>query len=174
MIGHLRSVKDPFRAEKASRMLPEDSGVRVTHVGGELEDGMAVEARQRAEDNPRYEWVGERPRDETMWILSRSRLLVHSSVMEGGAHAISEAIACQTPVLASEIPGNVGLLGRDYPGYFPVRSTETLADRLVDAETDDAFYDRLQQGVRSKNDIVQPAHERQQLRELFEDVASLR
>lgn len=154
-------------------MLPEDSNVEVTHVGGELEDGMAEEARRRMEDNPRYEWVGERPRDETLRILSRSRLLVHSSLMEGGAHAISEAIACETPVLASEIPGNVGLLGQGYPGYFPVRSSEALADQLARAESVDTFYDQLQQGVTSKKEIVQPAHERRLLRELFDDVASL-
>ncbi len=171
VIGHLRSVKDPFRTEEASRLLPKDSTIQVTHVGGELEEGMAAEARERMENNPRYEWTGEQPRDETLRVISRSRLLVHSSRMEGGAHAISEAIACETPVLASEIPGNVGLLGPDYPGYYPVGSSSALAAKLRRAETDSEFYRRLQEGVRSKQDIVKPAHERKQLKELFNGLA---
>jgi glycosyltransferase involved in cell wall biosynthesis len=164
-------VKDPFRVEQASRLLPEASDILVTHVGGELEEGMAAEARKRMENNPRYEWAGEQPRNETLRILSRSRLLVHSSRMEGGAHAISEAIACETPVLASDISGNVGLLGPDYPGYFPVESSSALAAKLRRVEAEPEFYRRLQGGVRSKRDIVQPAHEREQLRELFDGVA---
>lgn len=163
-------MKDPFRAEEASRQLPEESRITVTHVGGELEEGMAEEAERRMDDNPRYEWIGEQTREETLKILSRSRALVHSSVMEGGAHAISEAIACGTPVIASDIPGNTGLLGPEYPGVFPVRSTEDLAKVLRRAETDEAFYESLREGVRKRRHIVRPKHERDQLRTLLEDV----
>ena len=38
--------------------------------------------------------------------------------LEGGAHVIMEAVRSGTPVLASRIPGNVGMLGADYAGYF--------------------------------------------------------
>ena len=38
--------------------------------------------------------------------------------MEGGAHVVIEAVRSGTPVLASRIDGNVGLLGADYRGYF--------------------------------------------------------
>jgi hypothetical protein len=47
VVGHLREVKDPFRAAEAARRLPPESRVVVTHVGGALEEGM--EARARAE-----------------------------------------------------------------------------------------------------------------------------
>ena len=55
--------------------------------------------------------------------------MVLSSLSEGGANVISEAVAAGVPVLASRIDGSVGLLD-DYPGYFPVRDTAALARLL--------------------------------------------
>ncbi len=51
--------------------------------------------------------------------------------MEGGAHVIMEAIRCGTPVLASRVPGNVGMLGPDYEGYFPHDDPLALADLIL-------------------------------------------
>jgi glycosyltransferase involved in cell wall biosynthesis len=45
-------------------------------------------------------------------------VLVHASRIEGGAHVIAEAVRSGTPVIASRIEGNVGMLGADYAGYF--------------------------------------------------------
>ena len=40
-MGHLRPVKDPFRAAFAARLLPDASRIRVTHIGAALTAGMA-------------------------------------------------------------------------------------------------------------------------------------
>jgi glycosyltransferase involved in cell wall biosynthesis len=76
-------------------------------------------------------------------VLARSHLLVLSSLSEGGANAISEALAMQVPILASCIPGSIGLLREAYPGYFPVQDTAALAHLMYRAETDTAFYAAL-------------------------------
>jgi len=170
VIGHLRPVKDPFRAAWAARRLPASSRIRVLHLGAALSDDMAAQARAEMAVNPRYRWLGERPRWETLRVLARARLLVHSSEMEGGANVLSEAIACGTPVLASFIPGNVGLLGPDYPGYFPVGDTEALAALMERAETDPDFYQALQAGVARQRPLVDPARERQSWAELLAEL----
>ncbi|HZF40203.1 MAG TPA: TIGR04348 family glycosyltransferase, partial [Blastocatellia bacterium] len=36
VIGHLRKVKDPFRAAMAARLLPASSRIRIIHVGGAM------------------------------------------------------------------------------------------------------------------------------------------
>lgn len=59
-----------------------------------------------------------------------AHVLVHPSRMEGGAHVVIEAVLSGTPVLASRIDGNVGLLGKDYAGYFPVGDAGGLAALL--------------------------------------------
>jgi glycosyltransferase involved in cell wall biosynthesis len=136
---------------------------------------MADQARAEAVANPRYRWLGDRPRWQALRILARSRLLVLSSRLEGGANVLSEAIAAGVPVVASRIPGSVGLLGDDYLGYFPVGDTETLANLLDRAETDAGFYNGLRTWCRRLRPLVRPARERQTwgslLRELQADRA---
>jgi glycosyltransferase involved in cell wall biosynthesis len=68
--------------------------------------------------------------------------MVLSSLSEGGANVMSEAVAARVPVLATRIDGSIGLLGRDYPAYFPVGDTEALARLLNRIETDAAFLER--------------------------------
>lgn len=63
--------------------------------------------------------------------------------MEGGANSVSEAIAAGVPVVASRVPGNLGLLGENYPGYFPAGDAEALARLLFRAETDEQFLAQL-------------------------------
>ena len=43
---------------------------------------------------------------------------------------IMEAVQSGTPVLASHIPGNVGMVGTDYDGYFPPDDPAALVQRL--------------------------------------------
>jgi glycosyltransferase involved in cell wall biosynthesis len=94
-------------------------------------------------ENPRYHWLGERSHGRALRVLARSHLLVLSSLSEGGANAISEALALRVPIVASRISGSIGLLGEAYPGYFPVQDTAALAHLLLRAETDDTFYAAL-------------------------------
>ena len=68
---------------------------------------------------------------------------VSSSRHEGGANAVSEALALGVPVLATAIPGSIGLLGEELPGLYPVGDARRLADLLLRAETDPAFLASL-------------------------------
>ncbi len=170
VLGHLRPVKDPFRTAEASRLLPAASRIQVMHIGAALDKKMKERARAEAKLNRRYHWVGEVPRWKALRLLARSRLLVLSSHMEGGANAISEAIAMSVPVLASRIPGSVGLLGEDYSGYFPVGDTQALADLLSRAETDAGYYRTLKTWCRRLRPLVEPHRERRSWRGLLREV----
>ena len=68
--------------------------------------------------DPRYRWTGALPHGLTRCAIRNAHLLVHPSLMEGGANVIVEAITAGTPVIASRVSGNVGMLGRNYPGLF--------------------------------------------------------
>lgn len=74
VIGHLREIKDPFRAAMAARLLPASSRVRIIHVGGAMNEKMAERARREMEINPRYRWIGEQPQWRVRQILMRSQL----------------------------------------------------------------------------------------------------
>ena len=171
VIGHLRDEKDPFRAALAARLLPPNSRIRVTHTGRSDDAKFTERARLEASENPRYLWLGETPRWKARRVLARSRLLVQTSAMEGGANVVSEALASGVPVVASDIPGNVGMLGENYPGYYPVGDEEALSRLLYRAETDSAFYEKLEAGCETRRHLVLPEREKAGLGRVVEEVA---
>jgi glycosyltransferase involved in cell wall biosynthesis len=170
-VGHLRAIKDPFRAALAARRLPPDSRVRILQVGRALTPQMEIRARREERDNPRYRWIGEVSHARAMRIIARAHVVVVSSRHEGGPNVISEAVACGTPVLATRIPGNVGLLGRDYPGYFRPGDTSALARLLRRLETDGEFYTLLAQRIRAIASRFRPECERDRLVRVILEVA---
>ena len=165
VIGHLRTEKDPFRAALATTYLPEHSHIRVTHLGGALSEEMAETAEMAQNKLPRWHWAGDVPHKTVLKRLARAHLMVISSVMEGGANVICEALAADVPVLASHMPGNIGMLGEDYPGYFPVGDERELARLLAQAEADPDFYARLRSHARQRRPLMRPEQEASRLRQ---------
>lgn len=102
--------------------------------------------------------------------LAKTRLMVISSTQEGGANVVSEAIAAGVPILASNIAGNVGLLGRDYPAYFPVGDEAALARLLERAETEPAFVETLERFGRKSKHLYRPAREQAALKRIVNAV----
>jgi len=170
LLAHLRPVKDPFLAAEATRLLPPHSTVRVRHAGGALEPEMEERARAEMESNRRYQWLGDLPRWKALRLLARCRLLVLTSVAEGGANVVSEALACSVPVVSTDIPGTLGILGPDYPGYFPVGDAKALAERLESAAADEAFYRRLHHICLELRPMVDPAREREGWRAVLQSL----
>ena len=159
VIGHLREEKDPLRTAMAVRQLPTRSTIEVLHVGRALDTQLAKQAQAEAASNPRYRWVGELPYWMTRRVLARSHLLVITSRMEGSSNVLSEAIASSVPVIASKIPGLMGTLGKEYPGYFPVGDTSELTRLLLKAESHRPFYRSLQRRCARLSSLVQPQRE---------------
>lgn len=165
VIGHLRAEKDPFRAALATAYLPDHSRAQVTHLGKALSEEMAQTAELAQRKLPRWKWLGEVPHRTVLRQLGRADLMVISSVMEGGANAICEALAADVPVVASHMPGNVGMLGEDYPGYFPVGNERQLARLLTRAENDPDFYAELVKLGRQRRELMRPEQEASRLRQ---------
>jgi putative glycosyltransferase (TIGR04348 family) len=130
MVGHLRDVKSPETLFEAARLLRQRADIELHHIGRAEDEAWADRARHAAADCPSYRWHGGLAHEETLDAIRRAHVLVHTSAMEGGAHVILEAVCSGTPVLASRVPGNIGMLGRDYEGYFPHGDAKALAHLL--------------------------------------------
>jgi putative glycosyltransferase (TIGR04348 family) len=176
LVGHMRAEKDPLTPMRALDWLPDDSRVRLIHIGGALEDEyrLAAQALQgRAWPTvERYVWLAGLPHGDTRRRISRARALVISSVMEGGANVIIEAVTAGVPVLASHIPGNVGMLGQNYNGYFPPGDHRQLARLLDRASGDPAFLSQLQMQCARRAPLFAPAREREEVIKLVSDALS--
>ncbi|MDR2240586.1 MAG: TIGR04348 family glycosyltransferase [Zoogloeaceae bacterium] len=159
VLGHLREEKDPFRAARALRLLP-DRHVEIVQAGQALSKEMAREARRRMREDGRYRWLGELPHWTALRLLARSHVMVISSWLEGGAHVVSEAIAIGVPVIASDIPGNRGLLGAGYPACYPAGDHVRLAALLRQAIDERRFLARLTAAVKQRRPLIDPLRER--------------
>jgi putative glycosyltransferase (TIGR04348 family) len=120
LVGHLRPEKDPLTAVRALLRIPLDRPVRLFHIGGALDAKLAAEVADLGGRDARYHWLGALSQAATRQRVKRCRLLLLPSLMEGGANALIEAVTSGVPVIGSDIPGNRGMLGADYPGWFPV------------------------------------------------------
>src|SRR5690606_20167079 len=79
---------------------------------------------------PHLRWLGPLPHAETLERIRAAHVLVIPSSLEGGANVIIEAVRHGTSVLASRVPGNIGMLGEHYAGYFPPGDAGALAALL--------------------------------------------
>ncbi len=165
--GHLREEKDPFCGAAALAHLPAASRIRITHIGGAREPAMAAEARRWMKLESRYHWLGELKRPHALATLARGRVMLISSRMEGGANVVSEALTARVPVVASRIPGNVGMLGSDYLGYYPLGNARALARLLRRIETDAELLDTLRRQCAERRKRISRSHERLGLRTLL-------
>jgi glycosyltransferase involved in cell wall biosynthesis len=163
VIGHLRSEKDPFRAVMALRRAGRDVPIEVVQIGGALSREMRERARAWQRLEKRYRWVGSVSHRSAMRWLASSHVLVVSSVMEGGANVICEAARIGVPVLASRVPGNIGMLGRGYRGYFPLFDDKALARLIERCRTDGGYYESLRKAVAKRASLFAPKAERSAL-----------
>ena len=166
VLSHLRRVKDPLLAANAARFLEDESRIRVVHAGRALDPDWEAAAREQERKNPRYTWLGELPHDEAMYLLSGARYLVHSSLMEGGASVIAEAVVCGIPVLCSRIPGNIGMLG-SYWGYFVPGDPSDLAEMFRFVESDPLIHADLRENMLVLQLRFSPEKERESWRRLL-------
>ena len=172
LIGHLRSVKDPFLLARAVRELPAESRIRVVHLGAALSERMRDRAEAEMVRSPgRYRWLGSRPHWQVMRVLGRSRLMVLTSRMEGGANVVGESITVGTPVLSTRISGSIGLLGEDYSGFFEAGDARELRRQLLEAERQGDFYDAISARCDALKSVFEPRRECREWESLLDGIS---
>ena len=173
MVGHLREEKDPLTLMAVARLLTPGAGVFIDHIGAALDPALGQAAQATQAQCPHYRWLGAISHAQTLQRIQRAHLLVHCSRMEGGAHVLMEAICSGTPVLASRIDGNVGLLGEDYAGYIEPGDAPALADLLEACRTTDKGHRlvaHLQHQCALRAPLFEPQAERAALHHWVQDL----
>ncbi len=177
MVGHLREEKSPETLFAAARLLADRRDIRIDHIGAALDPALGEAARATMAAVPGYRWLGGLPHEAVRRRMQRAHLLIHASRIEGGAHVVMEAVACGTPVLASRIDGNVGMLGEDYAGYFEWNDAEALAALLVRCRESQSWQHatpnllgQLAAQCARRAPLFDPATERAAVRRLVHDL----
>jgi putative glycosyltransferase (TIGR04348 family) len=166
MVGHLRDEKDPRTYFAAARRLVARGDILLDHIGAALDPALGAEAAALAASQPTYRWLGALPHGQVRARIQAAHVLVHPSRMEGGAHVVIEALRSGTPVIASQIDGNLGLLGSDYTGTFPPGDDAALAALLQRARDDADMLAALQDQCAARAPLFAPDAEAATLRHL--------
>lgn len=170
MVGHLRDVKDPQTYYAAARLLAGRADIMLDHIGAPLDADLGEQALALQAAVRNYRWLGAREHGETRDRIQRAHVLVHPSRMEGGAHVVMEAVCSGTPVLASRVEGNVGLLGEGYGGYFEPGDAAALATLLERCREDPAMLPTLQAQCDAQAPLFDPGRERATLLRLVAEM----
>ena len=173
-VGHLREEKSPETVFAAARLLHANEGILIDHIGRALDPALGQAAQDTVAACPHYRWLGGLDHATTRRRIQRAHVLVHPSRMEGGAHVIMEASLSGTPVIASRIDGNVGMLGTDYQGYFEAGDAQGLAQMLRACRKDighvDGLLARLQSQCAERAVLFEPAAEQAALLQALADL----
>jgi putative glycosyltransferase (TIGR04348 family) len=168
MVGHLRDEKDPLTWLRAVQRVATKAATRqfpmaFDQIGDALTPDMARAVNKAEKSIPGYRWLGGLPLASTRQHIKRAHVLVNSSRMEGGAQVILQAVRCGTPVLASHIRGNVGMLGAGYAGYFAPGDDVALAVLLQRCAADRDFLALLERQCRERAHLFDPAEEKRRV-----------
>lgn len=175
MVGHLREEKSPHTLFEAARRLADQPTLFIDHLGDALDPALGVQARTTAAACPNYRWLGGQTHEATRRRIQRAHVLVHTSHMEGGAHVIMEAVRSGTPVIASHIAGNIGMLGKDYAGYFEwgdAAALATLLQRCHDTPGPHGLLAQLGAQCARRAPLFEPGAERSALLQLVRQLQS--
>ena len=168
--GHLRPVKDPRTLLAAVRLLPPGLPIRVRHFGAPLDLALGEAAFALQASDRRYRYHGARPHGVVRDAMRSAHVLVHPSLAEGGANVIAEAVMAGTPVIASRVPGNVGMLGRRYAGYFEPGDAKGLAALMQRALREPGYLARLREQCGRRRPLFAPAAEARAVRGLVAEM----
>jgi putative glycosyltransferase (TIGR04348 family) len=172
-VGHLRQEKDPLTPARALLQL-QSPNLRLRMAGATLEPDLGEQLLSIAGKDQRLTLLGNLSHAKALREIRRSQLLICSSVMEGGANVIIEAVRSGTPVLASDVSGNRGMLGKDYPGYFPLGDAGALASLIERCHTNPEFLDLLRSHCSKREELFTPERERNGVLTIVSDVTEQR
>lgn len=174
MVGHLRPEKAPHTLFQVARLLKAYPDIYIDHIGKVLDPALGEAAQQTMLEAPNYRWIAGLPHDAVRRRIQRAHLLVHTSEMEGGAHVVMEAVNSGTPVLASDVDGNIGMLGMNYQGYFPFNNADVLAERIKECRAtqsdENGLLNVLSEQCRHRAKLFDPKVEQHAIQTLVKDL----
>jgi glycosyltransferase involved in cell wall biosynthesis len=132
-VGHLIERKGHHIAIEALQYLPEVT-LLIAGVGPEEAALKALARRLGVAD--RLRWVGVVSQTELKWWYSAADVLALCSSREGWANVLLEAMACGTPVIATNIWGTPEVVNNPAAGVLMARrDASALADAWVQLHT---------------------------------------
>ena len=150
-VGRLDPIKGADVLLGALGFLAKRPRVRLRVVGGEVDADYAARLRGLASEvgvAGRVTWVGLAPNDELPWHYAAADMLVVPSHSESFSIVAAEAMACGTPVVASNVPGPASFIEDGVSGRLvPPGDAPALASAITELLEDGDAWRRLSEGA---------------------------
>lgn len=141
--------------EAVLRLDPQVTRMKVAFAGNEFDAGIKAEITARiaaANASDRFLFLG--PRVDMPLLYSAADVVVLPSLWEGFPNAVIEAMACSTPVVASDIADNSIIIQDGVMGYlFESGNTSKLAE-VLQAILQMTHAERSEMGMRARQGIA--------------------
>ena len=167
-IGHLRPVKASHLTHAAIQRIPNADLVAAS-LGNAYDVTDGQQALLNARQDARYQWHAGFDRKTALEWMKASLATINSSLSEGGANTVIEAIQLSIPVLATNIPGNRGFLGDDYKGYFETGRADQLAELMRRCLEQPDFVERLKTQLAQRRPLFSMERESEELSKLVDE-----
>ena len=141
-VGRLDRIKGADVLIKAAGLLADRPQMRVRFVGGEVDADYAAGLRALVSElciDERITWAGVVANDELPWHYAAADLVIVPSYSESFSIVAAEAMACGTPVVASNVPGPASFIEDGVSGRLvPAGDAPALARAICELLDDEA------------------------------------
>ena len=135
-VGRLDRIKGADVLLKAAGLLAERPRLCVRFVGGEVDVDYAAGLHSLASElciDERITWTGVVANDELPWHYAAADLVIVPSYSESFSIVAAEAMACGTPVVASNVPGPASFIEDGVSGRLvPAGNAPALARAICE------------------------------------------
>lgn len=148
-VGTLQTRKNHLRLIDAFEAIADRIPHTLVLAGRDGSGAAAIHERLTAQPNPRVRVLGYLPEEQLPALYSGADALALPSLWEGFGLPILEAMACETPVLTSNISSLAEVAGDAALTVDPGR-TEDIAEKLHCILSDESLRKRLRQRGRAR------------------------
>ena len=124
--GRLSIEKGIRTVIETGKHLPNDIDLLI--IGDGPEKSFVIESIKNYEN---IHYLGYQPKEKTISLIRGSKLLIQPSIAEGISSTLLEAMACNTPVIATNIGGNVELFSNNSGILIEPENPEELLNKII-------------------------------------------
>ncbi|NHH97070.1 Glycosyltransferase [Candidatus Nitrosotalea sp. FS] len=137
--GRLSKEKGILDLLEMSKKLPQDIHLLILGSGPE-----EYKIKEATKTQPNIHLMGYMPKERTISLIRGSDVLIQPSLAEGISSTILEAMACNVPIVATNVGGNKELLTNDKNGILlEPNSPQKLLDEITMLVVDKKKSERL-------------------------------
>ncbi len=127
-VGRLSKEKGIIQLLNILKFLPKN--VNLIILGSGPLENLVIEEQEKFQN---LKYMGYKTKEETLQLIKGSDLLIQPSLVEGISSTILEAMACNTPIIASNVSGNAELIRNNENGLLiDPNDTQLVIKSIID------------------------------------------